>query len=71
LKPENLLPGEIIGATIQSYEGSILQAQRDAAKIIELAKRQAAHIVEEAAGRSVKSPAPARRRSGANRGRGH
>jgi hypothetical protein len=70
LKPESLLP-DVIGVTAQSYEGSILQAQRHAAKIIELAKEQAAHIVEEAAARSEKPSALSRRRSGSNRARGH
>jgi hypothetical protein len=68
--PENLVPREMM-ATIQSYEESILQAQRDAAKIIELAKEQAAHIVEEAAGRSERASGPSRRRTGSNRARGH
>jgi hypothetical protein len=67
LSPEKLLSGDMTASTMHSYERSLLQAQRDASKIIDLAKEQAAHIVEEATGRSEKTSASSRRRSGANR----
>lgn len=50
------------GKSVQSYEAAILRAQQDAAKILDLAKDQAARIVEEASERaSLKAPPPARR----------
>jgi hypothetical protein len=47
-------------SALSSYEAAILHAQRDAAKIIDLAKDQAARIVEEAATRTSGED-PARR----------
>jgi hypothetical protein len=55
---------ETAGTPAPSYEAAILQAQRDAAKIIDLARDQAARIVEEATARAsatATAEGPARR----------
>lgn len=60
---------EIEAETPLSYEGHLLQAQADAAQILEQAKAQAERILEEAYSRAGEAPLAASKQNGAKAGR--